>query len=132
VRGPTRYLCGLFFGARDPESLARWYAEHLGVDPVPQSYDVNPWSQRQGPTVFAPMAAGSELFGRPEQTWSVNFRVDDLDEMVAQLRSASIEVDVDPELYPNGRVANLSDPEGNPVQLWQPAGADLDDPAPTA
>lgn len=49
--------------------------------------------------------------------------------MVAQVRSAGVEVDVDPETYPNGRFANLRDPEGNPVQLWHPAGADLRGPA---
>ena len=49
--------------------------------------------------------------------------------MVRQLRDSEITVDVDPEHYPNGRFANLHDPEGNPVQLWQPAGADLRGPA---
>ncbi len=58
--------------------------------------------------------------------WAINFRVTDLDAMVEHLRSAAIGVDIDPETYPNGRFANLSDPEGNPVQLWQPAGADDD------
>ena len=51
----------------------------------------------------------------------MNFRVRDLDAMVAQLRAAGIEVEVDPESYDYGRFAQLVDPEGNPVQLWQPA-----------
>lgn len=42
--------------------------------------------------------------------------------MVAQLRSAGLTVEVGPETYPNGRFAQLTDPEGNPVQLWQPSG----------
>ncbi|MEJ3655073.1 VOC family protein [Actinomycetes bacterium KLBMP 9759] len=116
---------GLFFRAADPALLAEWYSSHLGVDPAPDSYDVPSWQQRQGPTVFAAMSADSEHFGRPEQAWAVNFRVADLDAMVAQLRGAGVDVDVDDETYPNGRFANLSDPEGNPVQLWEPAGADL-------
>ena len=115
---------GLFFRARDPESLGRWYAERLGIDPAPDSYDRPPWWQQPGPTVFAPFPADSEHFGRSEQTWSVNFRVRDLDEMVRQLRSAGVAVDVDPEHYPNGRFASLHDPEGNPVQLWQSEGVD--------
>ncbi len=49
----------------------------------------------------------------------LNFRVRNLDAMVAQLRDAGIEVTVDPETYPNGRFARLSDPEGNPIQLWE-------------
>lgn len=49
----------------------------------------------------------------------INFRVRDLDAMVAQLQATGIEVDVDPNEYPNGRFARLEDPEGNPIQLWQ-------------
>ena len=52
----------------------------------------------------------------------------DLDAMVSQLRTAGIAVEIDPEVYPNGRFAGLQDPEGNNVQLWQPAGADLRGP----
>ena len=120
---------GLFFRARDPELLSRWYAEHLGVDPAPESYDVSSWWQQRGPTVFAALPDDSEHFGSPEQSWSVNFRVDDLDAMVTQLQRAGISVEVDAEEYPNGRFASLEDPEGNPIQLWQPTGADLQGPA---
>jgi predicted enzyme related to lactoylglutathione lyase len=51
----------------------------------------------------------------------INFRVRSLDAMVAQLQAAGIEVAVDPQSYPNGRFARLSDPEGNPIELWEPA-----------
>ena len=54
----------------------------------------------------------------------INFRVRDLDKMVAQLRDRGIAVEVDSEVYPNGRFARLADPEGNPIQLWQPGGKD--------
>jgi predicted enzyme related to lactoylglutathione lyase len=50
----------------------------------------------------------------------INFRVRDLDAMVEQLRDAKIDVTVDPEIYPNGRFARLHDPEGNPIELWEP------------
>jgi predicted enzyme related to lactoylglutathione lyase len=114
---------GLFFRARDPEGLAGWYEEHLGVNRVPQSYEEDPWRQEAGPTIFAPFAEDSEHPGGPGQSWMVNFRVRDLDAMVAQLRGAGIAVEVDPETYPNGRFAGLADPEGNPIQLWEEAGA---------
>jgi predicted enzyme related to lactoylglutathione lyase len=58
----------------------------------------------------------------------VNFRVNDLDAMATQLREAGIEVEIAPETYPNGRFAHLSDPEGNRVELWEPAGTDLAEP----
>jgi predicted enzyme related to lactoylglutathione lyase len=112
---------GLFFRAQDPKALSAWYSRHLGIDVTPMSYEQQPWQQQAGPTVFAPFPANSDYFGRREQSWMVNFRVGDLDAMVAQLRAAGIAVEVDAEKYPNGRFARLQDPEGNPIQLWQPA-----------
>jgi predicted enzyme related to lactoylglutathione lyase len=53
----------------------------------------------------------------------LNFRVRSLDAMVTQLRKSNIEVKVDPEKYPNGRFARLHDPEGNPIELWEPASS---------
>jgi predicted enzyme related to lactoylglutathione lyase len=54
----------------------------------------------------------------------INFRVRELDKMVAQLQAKGVAVKVDPETYPNGRFARINDPEGNPLQLWQPGGKD--------
>jgi glyoxylase I family protein len=90
------------------------------VDPAPESYEQEPWRQREGETVFAPFEQDSAMIGPPEQIWMINFRVDDLDAIVDQLRRAGETVDVDPEGYPNGRFAELRDPAGNGIQLWQP------------
>jgi glyoxylase I family protein len=111
---------GFFFRSRDPEALARWYEQRLGVLQVPHSYGAEVWIQEAGETVFAPFELGSEMIGPPEHTWMVNFRVADLDAIVAQLQAAGEQVTVDPELYPNGRFAELRDPEGNGIQLWEP------------
>jgi predicted enzyme related to lactoylglutathione lyase len=111
---------GFFFRARDPDALAIWYQERLGVDTVPRSYDEECWRQQEGDTVFAPFPQDSEMIGPLEHTWMINVRVDDLDAMTAQLRNAGEAVEVDPERYPNGRFAELRDPEGNGIQLWQP------------
>ena len=111
---------GLFFRAQDPESLARWYQEHLGVSPVPATYEETPWEQQAGPTAFAPFPQDTTYFGRTSQMWMVNFRVGNLDAMIAQLRQAGISVEIDSQEYPNGRFARLHDPEGNPVELWEP------------
>ena len=113
---------GLFFRSRDPRTLARWYAQHLGVELTPTDYDSPSWRQQEGPTVFEPFAADTSYFGRPEQQWMVNFRVRDLAAMAQQLRAAGIGVEVDAEEYPNGVFARLQDPEGNPIQLWEPRG----------
>jgi predicted enzyme related to lactoylglutathione lyase len=111
---------GLFFRAKDSAALGQWYQEHLGIDLVPHEYGGKSWSQEAGPTVFAPFPHDTDYFGRVEQQWMINFRVRDLDAMAAQLRAAQIDVSVDPEMYPNGRFARLQDPEGNPIQLWEP------------
>jgi catechol 2,3-dioxygenase-like lactoylglutathione lyase family enzyme len=112
---------GFFFRAADPDGLSAWYEQHLGIDPVPTSYGATVWTQREGPTVFAPFgpdAAESPVIGRGG--WGINFRVRDLDAIVAQLRSSGVDAEVDGTDYPNGRFAQLSDPEGNAIQLWEP------------
>jgi glyoxylase I family protein len=113
---------GFFFKAKDPKALAQWYSDHLGVTTTPTGYGQEPWTQAAGLTAFQPFAANTKYFGRAEQMFMLNFRVRSLDAMVAQLRRADIKVDVDPQSYPNGRFARLEDPEGNPIQLWEPKG----------
>ena len=120
VREQVQGIGGLFFRARDPDLLAGWYQRHLGINPVPASYDAEVWTQQAGPTVFAPFADDTGYFGAAEQSWMINFRVRDLAAMVAQLRADGVAVEVDPETYPNGTFARLQDPEGNPIQLWEP------------
>jgi len=112
---------GFFFRAQDPEKLAHWYQQHLGITLTPRAYDEEPWEQAAGPTVFEPFPDSTDYFGDPAKTWMLNFRVDDLDSLVAQLTGAGIAVEVDPETYPNGRFARLVDPEDNPIQLWMQA-----------
>jgi len=111
---------GVFFRAKNPAVLSQWYRDHLGVDPVPNDYGQPPWMQQAGPTVFASFSEDTDYFGNPAIQWMVNFRVSDLDAMAAQLRAAGIDVAIDPETYPNGRFARLHDPEGHPIELWEP------------
>lgn len=110
---------GLFFRAQDPQVLANWYETHLGINPVPTDYGHQPWIQTEGPTVFAPFPADSDMFGRPTQNWMINFRVTNLVAICDQLIAQGIKVEIDPIQYPNGFFARLSDPEGNPIQLWE-------------
>jgi len=115
---------GFFFRAKDTKALAKWYADNLGITPVPQDYDTTPWLTEAGTTVFAPFKQDTDYFGDWRQQWMINFRVRDLKAMAAQLRANGIEVEVDSEEYPNGWFARLRDPEGNPIQLWQPGNKD--------
>jgi predicted enzyme related to lactoylglutathione lyase len=113
---------GLFFRAHDPKALGSWYQQHLGISLTPSSYGGLVWEQEAGPTVFAPFPETTGYFGDVHKVWMVNFRVRDLDKMAAQLRTAGIEIKIDPRSDPIGRFARLYDPEGNPIELWQPAG----------
>jgi catechol 2,3-dioxygenase-like lactoylglutathione lyase family enzyme len=122
--GPTERVLGIggfFFRSHNPKQLAEWYQANLGIDPVPTDYTHHGWQQAAGPTAFAPFSMTTKYLGPPEQMWMLNFRVRSLNAMVAQLQKAGIEVKVDPEKYPNGRFARLHDPDGNPIELWEPA-----------
>jgi predicted enzyme related to lactoylglutathione lyase len=110
---------GFFFRASNPEELAQWYEDNLGVAIVPKTYEEPCWQQAGGTTVFAPFKQDSDHFRDNSKQWMINFRVADLAAMVAQLEAAGNEVDVDPQEYPNGWFAFLRDPEGNPIELWQ-------------
>ena len=110
---------GLFVRAKDPAALSAWYDKHLGINPVPTSYDEQPWVQEAGPTIFSPMPDAAAII--PEgKSWMLNLRVADIEAFVAQLKAEGVAVELDPNTYPNGRFATLMDPEGNPIQLWEP------------
>jgi len=111
---------GVFFRAKNPETLSAWYEEMFGINRAPRDYNTASWIQQAGATVFAAFPSDTEYFGNPGQTWMINFRVANLDRMITQLRAKGIEVKLDPEIYPNGRFARLKDPEGNSIELWEP------------
>ena len=108
---------GLFFRAKDPKTLAEWYTSHLGISPGAEG---SPWMQAAGPTVFAPFRADTDYFAADRQ-WMLNLRVDDLPALVAALKAAGIAVETRIEWDGDyGRFARIHDPEGNPVELWEP------------
>ena len=106
---------GFFFRAKDPAGLAAWYEANLGIP----SMDTT-WSQQAGPTVFAPFPTDTDYFGGLEQQTMLNFRVDDLDAMLEQLRAAGATVDDEVSEASYGRFGHAVDPEGNRFELWQP------------
>jgi predicted enzyme related to lactoylglutathione lyase len=106
---------GVFFRSRDTAVLSAWYEQHLGVTQL--------WDQQAGPTVFAPFKAATTYFPADKQ-WMINFRVDDLDAMIGQLQGAGIAVETRPDEWDTpetGRFARIHDPEGNQIELWEPA-----------
>ena len=111
---------GFFFRAKNPEGLAKWYEEHLGVNPAPTNMGMEPWVTEAGVTVFSPFAADTDYFAA-DKGFMLNFRVADLDAMVAQLKSAGIVVSHESDMEGVGRFARIHDPEGNALELWEPA-----------
>ncbi len=112
---------GVFFRAKDPAVLSEWYKDVLGIDSLEQV-----WTQASGPTIIAPFSEGSDYFGSPDQQWMINFRVSDLDAVMEHLRGKGIEVITKPDWNSEaGRFARIHDPEGNPIELWEP----VEDPA---
>ena len=111
---------GVFFRSRDREALRAWYAEHLGIPPAEFCGTIFVASEGDQ-TVWTPFSADTSYFGREDQHVMLNFRVRDLDAMLAQLRAAGVEVEdtvVDEE---NGRFGWARDLEGNRFELWEPA-----------
>ncbi len=114
---------GVFFRAKDTSALAEWYETHLGINRTPTTAEEVPWMQEAGPTVFAPFQQDTDYFGPKTNQFMVNFRVDDLGGIVAKLTSAGIEIVHTEEMEGIGRFAHLFDPEGNKIELWEPAAA---------
>jgi glyoxylase I family protein len=110
---------GFFYRAHDPKALEQWYQDNLGIPMTPKSLTDPVWTQQAGQTFVLAFSETSKYFD-PAKPWMINFRVRDLDKMAAQLEAAGTTVKVDPTTYPNGRFAHLHDPEGNPIELWQP------------
>ena len=109
---------GYFLRAADPVALGRWYRDCLGLDADENGL----WQPGAGPTVFATFESGSDYFGSRSQQTIVNFRVHDLDAMLAQLRRAGADVAPETqEMEGVGRFGWVTDPEGNRVELWEPA-----------
>jgi predicted enzyme related to lactoylglutathione lyase len=113
---PVTGIGGFFFRSDDPGALSAWYQEHLGV-----ALGAEVWSQEAGPTVFAPFPRSTDYFPA-DKSWMLNLRVSDLDALLHDLAAAGIAALTNPDwdTPQTGRFARIHDPEGNPIELWQP------------
>jgi predicted enzyme related to lactoylglutathione lyase len=113
---------GVFFKARDPKSLAGWYREHLGVPVEPgQTYGAFTSAAAGEQTVWSAFAPDTAYFGAGPAPFMFNYRVRNLDAMLAQLRAAGAKVDDKVEDHGYGRFGWATDPEGNRFELWEPS-----------
>ena len=106
---------GLFFRSKDPKALMEWYKLHLGIDAG------GLWEQKAGPTLLVPFPDSTDYFPAEKQ-WMINFRVEGLDDLLAGLRAAGIEVVTKEEWNTpeTGRFGRVIDPEGTVIELWEP------------
>ena len=114
---------GVFFRSADPAALQAWYVEHLGLPSDNDGFVVMAWGgEVSGSTVWSAFADDTDYFGDRSQQSMINYRVGDLDAMLAQLRAAAVPVADEIEVLDGvGRFGWATDPEGNRFELWEPA-----------
>ena len=115
---------GIFLKARDPKALSQWYATHFGIPDQGGGSLGFDGPESAGMTVFAHFPLDTAYFGEAAQPAMVNFRVDDLDALLAQLTESGVRIDPKRDDAPYGKFAWIWDPEGNRVELWQPPPAE--------
>ncbi len=116
---------GVFFKARsDRKALASWYQQHLGVALEDFGGAVLNWqedkAEDKGLTVWHVAEKDSDWFDPSPSSFMINYRIDDMEEMITQLKNADVEILKGPESHENGKFAWLMDPDGNKVELWEP------------
>ncbi len=108
----------------DSAALAAWYEKHLGMPLEPWGGAVLRWPDDKagdgGLTVWHLAKPDSQWFSPSESSFMINYRVDDLDTLLTQLRAAGVDIVGGPESHENGKFAWIMDPDGNKVELWQP------------
>jgi predicted enzyme related to lactoylglutathione lyase len=120
---------GIFFKSKgDPAALAAWYHKHLGLTLEPFGGAILRWpddkADDRGLTVWHVAKSDTKWFSPSDASFMVNYRVDDLGELLSQLRANGVEIVGGPESHENGKFAWIMDPDGNKVELWEPKAWD--------
>jgi predicted enzyme related to lactoylglutathione lyase len=113
---------GIFFKAKDPEALRAWYARHLEIDVQPWggaafAWKDDPQGADGGATVWSIAPDSTDYYAKP---FMINYRVADLDAVLAALRAEGCQVEEKTDTSEFGKFGWVTDPEGNRVELWQP------------
>lgn len=117
---------GVFFkSTTDNEALAAWYRDNLGLKIEDWGGAIIRWPEDNavdgGLTVWTVAASDSKWFSPSTSSFMINYRVDDLDELLSQLQKAGVPIPAGPESHENGKFAWIMDPDGNKIELWEPA-----------
>lgn len=116
---------GVFFKSnKDKGALAKWYQKNLGFPVDEFGFTTLEWqedkAEDKGLTVWHVAESETEWFSPSKSSFMINYRVDDMDEMLNQLTESGVEIFKGPEFHENGKFAWIIDPEGNKVELWEP------------
>ena len=117
---------GIFFKSDDPKKLYEWYETHLGIEREPYgSGSIFEWRDlndpnRTGTTIWSVFPRDAKNFGPGGKSFMINYRVDDLDGLLDELKKKGVEVGPRPEDSEYGRFAWITDPDGNRIELWEP------------
>jgi len=120
---------GVFFKSTgDHKKLAEWYRQNLGIQLEPWGGAVLRWPEDKandsGLTVWHVAAKSTEWFSPSAASFMINYRIDSMSEMLAQLTQNGVEIFKGPESHENGKFAWVLDPDGNKIELWEPMAWD--------
>lgn len=115
---------GIFFKSQDPDAMKKWYSDHLGlpVDPYGATFE---WRQdddpsKKGTTIWSPFKESTKYFEPSTRDFMINYRVENLEALVAELKAAGVTILDDIQSYDYGKFVHVLDPEGNKIELWEP------------
>jgi predicted enzyme related to lactoylglutathione lyase len=117
---------GVFFKSKDPQKIKEWYNKHLGI-PTTQWGASFEWMQaddntKKGSTAWNPFAQDTKYFAPSEKDFMINYRVENLEALVEELKRAGVTIVDAIETVDYGKFVDIMDPEGNKIQLWEPIG----------
>ena len=115
---------GIFFKCNDPKAMNAWYTQNLGLDN--KGWGVNfEWreldSDTQGSTAWSAFPADTKYFEPSNKDFMINYRVEDLASLVEQLKKDGVTIVDEIQDSEYGKFVHILDPEGNKVELWEPA-----------
>jgi predicted enzyme related to lactoylglutathione lyase len=117
---------GVFFKCKDPEQIKEWYKKHLGLDTTPYGvtfeWYAEPGSTKKAATQWNPFKETTKYFDPSTKDFMINYRVDNLEALVAELKKEGVTIVDNIEKYDYGKFVHILDAEGNKIELWEPAG----------
>jgi predicted enzyme related to lactoylglutathione lyase len=130
-KGRITGIGGVFFKCQDPDAIKKWYADHfqLDVDKYGTMFKFHPLNQpdKLGYLQWSPFNADTNYFDPSEKDFMINYRVENIEALVEEMKAGGVTVLDDIETYDYGKFVHILDPEGHKIELWEPVDAAFDD-----